>query len=92
MSQKKLYPEGERLEPDSALGLQQNLQDQARQTPGDEAGRFMVSIVVGSGHQANLIILDTVKEDELTEYKSCTANHLHSSAVLIMLVLVSLSA
>lgn len=54
-------------------------------------GRFIVRIVVGSGHQANLIILDTVKEDELTEYKPCTANHLYSSTVLIMLVLVSLS-
>lgn len=92
MSQKKSDLEGERLEPDSELGLQQNLQDGARLAPGEEAGKFIVRIVVGSGHQANLIILDTVKEDELTEYKPCTANHLSSSAVVITLVLVSLSA
>ena len=54
------------MEPDSDLGVQQNLQGQARWAPGDEAGRFIVRIVVGSGLQANLIILDTVKEDELT--------------------------
>lgn len=92
MWQKKLDLEGEGLEPDSELGLQQNFQDRARWAPGDEAGKFIVRIVAASGHQANLIILDTVKEDELTEYKSCTANHLYSPAVIITLVLLSFSA
>lgn len=36
--------------------------------------RFTVGIVVGSGHQASLIILDTAEEDELTDYKPWTAN------------------
>lgn len=79
------------MEPDSDLGVQQNLQGWARWGPGDKAKRFIVGIVVGSGHQASLIILDTAKEDELTEYQSCTANHLHSSTELIILVLVLVS-
>lgn len=78
------------MKQDSDLGVQQNLQGQARWAPGDEAGRFIVGIVVGSGHQANLIVLYTAK-DELTEYKPCTVNQLYSSTVLIILVLVSLS-
>lgn len=79
------------MEPDSDLGVQQKLQGRARWAPGDEAGRFIVGIAVGTGHQASLIILDTAKEDELADYKPCTANHLYSSIVLIILVLVSLS-
>lgn len=73
---------GERLEPDSELGFQQNLQDWSRSAPGDEAGTFIVRIVVGSRHQANLIFWDTVKEDELTNfalqttYTLCCVNYI----------------
>lgn len=79
------------MEPDSDLGVQQDLQGRTRWASGDGARRSIVGTVAGSGHQANLIILDTAKEDEVAAYKPCTANHLHSSAVLIMLVLIPLS-
>lgn len=77
------------MKSDSDLVRQQNLKGQNQWTSGVEAGRFIVRTVAYSGHWA-IITLDTSKEDELMAYKSRTAKHLYSSAILIILVLIFL--